>query len=236
MASTTNGTESPILPRKRSLWRRIFLYIKLRLVKALVTGAFKIFSLPGIRDAAEQPTYKKVYAIRPSLTNRVFIPKSFKTGDVLPLYIDIHGGGFAICSPMVCLYVRLMSKKMTTDIEQADDPFCSRFANNNKVIVISLDYPKAPSYPYPAATEALTDLIKAVLNDETLPFDKQKVAIGGFSAGANLALTISQNKSFRDKIGGVVAFYPPVDFVAEGPEKMKTRPAGAPPDPLEVCF
>jgi acetyl esterase/lipase len=127
-------------------------------------------------------------------------------------------------------------KKLTTDVEQVDDPFCSRIANNNKVIVISLDYPKAPSHPYPAAIEALTDLIKAVLNDATLPFDKKKVAIGGFSAGANLALAVVQNKSVRDKVGGVVAFYPALDFVAKGPEKMKTRPAGGPPDPLEVCF
>ena len=115
-----------------------------------------------------------------------------------------------------------------------DDPFCSRFANDHKIIVISLDYPKAPSHKYPAAVNALTDLVKAVLSDETLPLDKKKVAIGGFSAGANLALAVSQNH--RDKIGGVVAFYPAVDFVTKGPEKMKTRPDGAPPDLLEVRY
>lgn len=114
-----------------------------------------------------------------------------------------------------------------------DDPFCSHFANKNKVVVVSLDYPKAPSHRYPAAVEALTDLIKAVLNDETLPIDKKKVAIGGFSAGANLSLAVTQNESLREKIGGVVAFYPPTDFVTKGPDKMKTRPDGAPPDPLE---
>jgi hypothetical protein len=112
MASTTSGTESPIPAPKRSLWQCIFLYIKLRLVKALVTVALKIFSLPGIRDAAGQPNYKKVYPSRPSLTNRVFIPKSYRTGDVLPLYIDIHGGGFALCCPVVCFYTRLMNEKV----------------------------------------------------------------------------------------------------------------------------
>ncbi len=115
-----------------------------------------------------------------------------------------------------------------------DDPFCSSLANNHKVIVVSLDYPKAPSYPFPAAIEALTKTIKAVLADETLPYDKKRVAIGGFSAGANLSLAVTQNESLRDKFGGVVAFYPPTDFVTKGPQKMKTRPAGAPPDPLEV--
>ena len=114
-----------------------------------------------------------------------------------------------------------------------DDPFCSSFAHDNKVIVISLDYPKAPSHPYPAAVLALTDLIKAVLEDETLPFDKNKVAIGGFSAGANLSIAVTQNESIRDKIGAVVAYYPPTDFVTKGPDKMETRPIHAPPDPLE---
>ena len=183
----------------------------------MVTGAFKIFSLPGIQNKAELPTFTKAYPVQPALNNRVFIPKSYKTNDVLPLYIDIHGGGFAICSPVV------------------DDPFCTHFSNTNKVIVVSLDYPKAPTHKYPAAVEALNDLVKAVLDDETLPYDKKKVAIGGFSAGANLALAVSQ-KEVREKIGGVIAFYSPTDFVTKGPEKIKTRPAGAPPDPLKVRF
>lgn len=131
------------------------------------------------------------------------------------MYLDIHGGGFAICSPIV------------------DDPFCRHFAETNKVVVVSLDYPKAPSHKYPVAVNALVDTIKAVLSDSDLPIDKKKVAVGGFSAGANLSLAVTQNKDIREKVGGVVAFYPPVDFVTKGPEKMKTRPIGAPGDPLE---
>jgi acetyl esterase/lipase len=113
-----------------------------------------------------------------------------------------------------------------------DDPFCSHFANTNKVVVVSLDYPKAPSHKYPAAVNALIDTIKAVLQDEALPIDKKKVAIGGFSAGANLSLAVTQNESIRNRIGGVVAFYPPMDFVTKGLDKLKTRPIGAPADPL----
>jgi acetyl esterase/lipase len=77
---------------------------------------------------------------------------------------------------------------------------------------VSLDYPKAPSHPYPSAVNALTATVKALLEDETLPFDRKKVAIGGFSAGANLSLAVCQDEDIRGKIGGVVSFYGPLDL------------------------
>lgn len=146
----------------------------------------------------------------------MFIPDSYEKGGApLPLYIDIHGGGFCICDP------------------DSDDIFCRPFADRNRVLVVSLDYPKAPEEPFPAAVHALTDLVKAVLQDETLPFDKNKVAIGGFSAGGNLSLAVSQDKSLRDKIGGVVSFYPVADFTTSIAGNIAARPEYAPPDPLE---
>jgi len=48
---------------------------------------------------AVKPTYTKRYQVRPMLENRVFIPKAWKAGTELPLYIDIHGGGFALDDP-----------------------------------------------------------------------------------------------------------------------------------------
>jgi hypothetical protein len=91
MATTVSkGAENPLLSPKRSLWQRILLNCRLRFFKALVAVLFKLFNLPGIRNEAQQPTYKKVYPCTPTLTNRVFIPKSYKDGDILPLYLDIQ--------------------------------------------------------------------------------------------------------------------------------------------------
>lgn len=215
-STVLNGTDSPVFSPTRSLWERLTLSIKLRLLKVLVKVYLTIRNLPGIRNKAILPSFTKVYPCQPNLTNRVFIPKSYKSDDaLLPLYLDIHGGGFALGSPVL------------------DDPFSSNFANDNKVIVISLDYPKAPSHPYPAAVDAITDLINSILKDETLPFDKKKIAIGGFSAGANLALAVTQKESLQGKVRAVVAYYPPLDFVTNGREKLLTRPVDAPPDLLE---
>jgi acetyl esterase/lipase len=207
---------TPILPAPVSVWRRITYAVKLYLFKSLLTTFFSLGLLPGFRDRAILPTFTKVYPVQPTLTNRVFVPKSYKSGDPpLPLFLDIHGGGFALGSPFI------------------DDKFCSHFAHDNGLLVISLDYPKAPAYPFPAAVHGLVDVVRVILEDDSLPFDKKKVAIGGFSAGGNLAFAVSQNEHLRGKIGGVISYYPPVNFVTKTSEKLATRPANAGPDPLE---
>lgn len=114
-----------------------------------------------------------------------------------------------------------------------DDEFCTNFCNENKVLVISLDYPLAPANPYPKAVNALVDVVTAVLEDESLPFDRKKVAIGGSSAGANLSLAVVQGKSLQGKVRGVVSFYPPADFSTPLEVNLARRPEHAGPDMLE---
>lgn len=77
--------------------------------------------------------------------------------------------------------------------------------------------------------------IKAVLKDESLPVDKTRVALAGYSAGANLALAASQTDGMRGRIKGVVAYYAPTDFVRTAEERI--RPGIKAPrwgDPLKV--
>ena len=55
-------------------------------------------------------------------------------------------------------------------------------------------------------------LIKAVLDDDSLPIDLSRgVAIGGYSAGGNLSLTAPMLDGLHKRIKGVVAFYPSTD-------------------------
>ncbi|OBT42553.1 hypothetical protein VE00_06208 [Pseudogymnoascus sp. WSF 3629] len=121
----------------------------------------------------------------------------------------MHGGGFSWTNPV------------------ADDGFCSNFSNNNNILVVSLDYPKSPSYRFPTAIQALTDLVNAVLDDDSLPIDKSKVAIGGFSAGGNLACAVSQNKALQGRIKGLMAFYPPANFLPTTTDESMANPKGA---------
>ncbi|KAK0125608.1 hypothetical protein ONS96_009442 [Cadophora gregata f. sp. sojae] len=200
---------------KKPLFQRLQYFLRIHAFRTFTRIYFRVINLPVIRDNSILPTFTKVYPCRPTLTNRVFIPKSYKPDDaLLPLYLDIHGGGFALMDPW------------------SDDKFCSEFANKNKVLVVSLDYPKSPAHPYPAGVQAATDIVKAILEDDALPFDRQKVAIGGFSAGANFSLAVSQDEGLQKKLGGVVAYYPPVNWTTTLEQKLATRPKDAPPDVL----
>ncbi|KAG9239071.1 prolyl oligopeptidase-like protein [Amylocarpus encephaloides] len=207
---------SPVYLPAISLFQRIRFMIRVRLLKFITTQYIKVTNLPGIKDPSTRPTYTKNYSTQPRLETRIFVPKSYKSGDaLLPLYLDIHGGGFAFMNP------------------KADDRFCSYFSNKNKILVVSLDYPKTPECQFPQPSLALENLVDEVLKDESLPFDPKKIVIGGFSAGGNLALSVSQCDGLQGKFAALVAYYPPVDFSTPIEVSLAERPKTAPPDILE---
>lgn len=156
--------------------------------------------------ATYRPTQTKSYPCRPHLTNRVFIPKNRKEGELLPLYLDVHGGGFAVCDP------------------QFDDEFCTLFANRFDLVVVSVNYSKAPSVAFPVPTHDVAAIAQALIEDSSLPIDKSRVAIGGFSAGGNLSLSAAQLPELQGKIKAVVPWYPVTDWVTKTEQKLKTRP------------
>ena len=208
--SPTPLLDSAPLARKLPFLQRLRYAILIRVLKFFLNNGVRLLFMPGIRDSSVLPSFTKIYPCQPALSNRIFIPKSYKPGDAaLPLYLDIHGGGFALTNPMV------------------DDKFCSTLSTNHNVLVVSLDYPKSPAHQFPVAVQALTDIVNAVLEDDTLPIDTTKVAIGGFSAGGNLAFGVCQDKTLQGKIGGIVSLYAAVNFAAKSGEKQATAPEGA---------
>ncbi|KAH8807121.1 alpha/beta hydrolase fold protein [Xylogone sp. PMI_703] len=153
------------------------------------------------------PTLVKRYPCRPMLENRIFFPPNYQSGICpLPLYLNMHGGGFAFGEP------------------RQDDEFCVSWAKRTGMLVVSIDYRKAPLYPFPAATYDIAAVANAVLQDETLPIDKSCVAIGGFSAGGSLALSASQMPGLKGIIKAAVVYYPVVDFSVPPNEKLEARP------------
>lgn len=65
----------------------------------------------------------------------------------------------------------------------------------------------------------------AVFDDESVPFDRHRVAVGGFSSGGNLATAVCQLKSIRDTIqpSAVCPIYPLVDLATNPNKKAATR-------------
>lgn len=167
------------------------------------------------------PTYVKTYPVRPHLPVRVFIPQNYKSsGEKLhPLHIgnpfidvhamtatdspveDIHGGGFALFDPRI------------------DDEDNAILSGRHGICVISISYSQAPDHPWPTAVHDVAAVIDAILEDQTLPVDRTRVSVGGYSAGGNLALTATQLDDLPQRVAAVVAIYPNCDF--ETPLAMK---------------
>jgi acetyl esterase len=87
-----------------------------------------------------------------------------------PVLLYFHGGGFTIGSI------------------QTHDNLCRSLAAKSGVMVLSLDYRLAPEHPFPAAPDdALDTLIWIRSNAAMLGIDATRIALGGDSAGGNLA-------------------------------------------------
>jgi hypothetical protein len=100
MDSKTTIPPPSVVSPPISLLSRLNRAVRLWSFKFFVTTALALFRTVKRGEVhAVRPTYTKRYNVRPMLENRVFIPKNWKAGTKLPLYIDIHGGGFAICDP-----------------------------------------------------------------------------------------------------------------------------------------
>jgi acetyl esterase/lipase len=131
---------------------------------------------------------------------------------LLPLYIDLHAGGHVLLDA------------------QFDDEFCSTFANKFNVIIASIEYSTAPESKFPEPTKDVVAITQAILEDETLPIDKSRVVLGGFSAGGNLNLSAAQMPELKGKIKGIVSWYPVLDFTLSPAEKQSSRPYRNPKD------
>lgn len=93
---------------------------------------------------------------------------------------------------------------------------------------MSVNYRKAPLHPFPQAIQDLTEIVQAVIADPDLPVDKSKIAMGGFSAGGNLALAIAQRDELQGKIAGMVLWYPVTDFSRKYKGEYRPMPDGTP--------
>jgi acetyl esterase len=89
---------------------------------------------------------------------------------LLPVFVWLHGGGW--------VYGNL----------DLNDTFCRIVANRVEAVVLNVDYRLAPEHPYPAPLDdAVTMISWAQKHSDEVGGDPTRVAVGGESAGGNLA-------------------------------------------------
>ncbi|MGI9522617.1 MAG: alpha/beta hydrolase [Hyphomicrobiaceae bacterium] len=131
-----------------------------------------------------------------------------------PALVYFHGGGWVL-----------------GDLD-SHDGVCREIANRTAIAVVSVDYRLGPEHLFPAAVEdaiAATAWIEDHAPD--LGIDDQRIAVGGDSAGGNLAAVVAINArdSGRPAIKAQVLAYPVVDMSLS--QASHARLADVPPIP-----
>jgi acetyl esterase len=105
------------------------------------------------------------------LTVRLYTPESVGP---LPVLVWFHGGGF-----------------VAGDLEMQDD-ICRSLSNAGPCLVVSVEYRLAPEHRFPAGAEdAYAATLWTAENAAAIGGDATRIAVGGESAGGNLAAAVS---------------------------------------------
>jgi len=153
--------------------------------------------LPAIRDLALAGPAGSVPA-------RLYRPRPEAEGP-LPALVFLHGGGWVL-----------------GDLD-SHDGLCRRLAAASGCAVVAVDYRLAPEHRFPAAFEDALAATRAVaVAAPELGVDPERLAVGGDSAGGNLAAAVCL--ALREAPGPRLRFqlliYPALDF-AMGTESQR---------------
>ncbi len=162
-----------------------------------------------VEEFAQAPVTEEAVTISTSHGDTsVYLLKSLEpAGDMKPLIINYHGGGF--------IKGRLDRDKL----------FCAKLVNELDCIALDVDYKLAPEYPFPAAYEESYAVLQwACEHAGELGIDTNRIALLGHSAGGNLAVGTTIQAMQRSTIvpACVAIEYPPLDLLTDPGDKPRT--------------
>lgn len=159
--------------------------------------------IPGTPPELQRVTELTVRGAAGQLGARLYVPRG-SHGVGRGLLVFFHGGGWVL-----------------GDLD-THDALCRSIAADAGIRVLSVDYRRPPEAPAPTAAEdAIAAFTWAVDHAEDLGVDPALVAVGGDSAGGNLAAVVAQQTVLRDlpQPALQVLLYPSLDLVARRPSR-----------------
>ena len=126
----------------------------------------------GILDIAPEPVHEVADRVVPAteadIPVRIYTPRASQSP--LPVLVWLHGGGHVVGSL------------------ESYDALCRKLALSADCIVVSVDYRLAPEHKFPAGVvDSFAALEWAAAHAREIGGDPSRIAIGGDSAGGNLA-------------------------------------------------
>lgn len=128
---------------------------------------------------------------------RLYYPMGEDLPQLLPVLVFFHGGGFVLGSLEIT------------------DRICRYYAQHARCMVVSVDYRLAPEHKFPAAVQDAYAATKWVAeNAAAIRADHSRIAVGGESAGGNLAAVVSLMSRDRGEFSLCfqLLIYPVVQF------------------------
>jgi acetyl esterase len=133
---------------------------------------------------------------------RLYRPLGSRAAERLPALVYFHGGGWTF-----------------GDLD-THDVVCRELANLARCAVASVGYRLAPEHKFPAAVEDALAATRWVGREaEALALDPRTIAVGGDSAGGNLAAVVAlvARDEGGPKLALQVLIYPATDMAADTP-------------------
>ena len=149
-------------------------------------------SIPGLPNDVRT----RNITILDSLSGRLYTPAGF--AEPLPVLVYLHGGGWVAGSVAT------------------HEPFCCLLSKAAEIIIFSVEYRRAPEFPHPAALEdALTAAVWVKDNAEHWGGDATRLALGGDSAGGQLAAAAANRLCATPEeafLRALLLLYPVLDY------------------------
>ena len=143
-----------------------------------------------------------------NLAFRIYRPRAGAGGQALPALVFFHGGGWVV-----------------GDLE-THDHLCRYLAAHSASVVIAVDYRLAPEHRFPAAfDDALAATRWVAQHARELALDPLRLAVGGDSAGGNLAAAVAVGLRGELGLRLQVLIYPAVDLAADN-ESLRVNASG----------
>jgi acetyl esterase len=162
----------------------------------------RFYSQPDAPDVAESSELVSAGGV----PLRLYRPVGTGAAELLPVLVYFHGGGWTM-----------------GDLD-THDVLCRQLCNGAGVAVVSVDYRMGPEHRFPAAVDDSIEATRWVRQQaSSLRLDPARLAVGGDSAGGNLAAVVALAQ--RDAGDAALAFqlliYPATDMRCVAPSHTR---------------